>query len=155
MRKSWAFVALVIAGCGGGTDYLGQSPEESAADLAEMGCGVAFDCGVYEIDCDPPTATLRPAEEIYGSQAACESDLADYYADLFAGCAAANLTDDQKDTLNDCLNSGSRSCLSEAEAAEWAEAVCIEGSGALDEVCRRALPVLELCSACANDPADC
>lgn len=147
---------LAAAACGGGTDYLGQSPEDAAADLAQVGCDYAFECGVYELDCDPMEITHHPASDYYDSHAACESQSAAAYRDIFTGCAAANLTDDEKDLLNDCLNANAGAgCRTEAELDELLEQACSGGNAAFDEVCERAFPVLEHCYACFDDPLDC
>jgi hypothetical protein len=144
------FVAL---GCGGSTDYLGESPDEAGADLADTSCDAAFDCGVLMIDCGTPnTATRISGEQAYGSRSECEMDLTDSYTDLFAGCALANLTDSDRDTLNDCLNSGSF-CPAESDFQAIADAVCSgDDPPGITDACRRSSSILSRCFECIDNP---
>lgn len=145
-------LALSLLGaCGSDTDFLGESPEEAASDLAQSNCDAAYDCGLLQVTCGTPnTATRIPADQFYESRADCEMTVSDAYVDLFTGCAAANLSDAQRDTLNDCLNSGAW-CPPESEFQSIADAVC---SGTpppgLSEACQQSTPILERCSQCAN-----
>jgi hypothetical protein len=146
-------VMSVVAACGGSTDYLGESPSEAGGDLAKSSCDTAFDCGVLSIHCGTPnTATLMTGEEFYGTQDECERSLSMTYTDLFTGCAAANLTDDEASALNDCLNSGG-SCPAESDFQAIADAVCSgQNPPNAPESCDQASAVLSRCSECIDNP---
>src|SRR5262245_47945645 len=124
MKARPALVWIILAGCGGSTDYLGQPPDEAAAQLADVGCDLMFECGLYDITCDPPEVTRHDASEYYDSHAACVADLASFYVELFEGCAAANLTEAEKDSLNECLNANRSSCPSQTDIDNAIDQVC-------------------------------
>jgi hypothetical protein len=154
MRKlPWLGIALLGA-CGGDVDYLGLPPAEAASEAAETGCAIAFRCGLIVIDTDtqPCTGSYAPAETEYTSRAACETELAAYYVELFTGCAAANLSDAERADLNDCFNYDP-GCYSESELDDLAAAAC-SGVAYGPESCQRAILVFQRCSTCANDPTD-
>jgi hypothetical protein len=130
-----------------------MSPTEAAAQLAEDGCDIMFDCGLYDIECDPPEVTHHDASEYYDSREACVAEIAPFYIEIFQGCAAANLSEAEKDALNDCLNS-SRSCPSQSDIDDAIDQACNNAPPA-DTACQRAEGVLDRCFTCANDPEAC
>jgi hypothetical protein len=155
MRGSFYLAVMVslLTACGGGTDYLGESPSDAADDLASKTCAAAFDCGVLNIHCGAPnTAEHVSGEAAYGTRMDCEAQVSGTYVDLFNGCAMANLTDDEKDALNDCFNAGG-SCPSEADYQAIADAVCSgQSPPGAPEACDQANAVLSRCSECIDNP---
>ena len=87
-----------------------------------------------------------------GTRMDCEGQVSDTYVDLFNGCAMANLTDDEKDALNDCFNAGG-SCPAEADYQAIADAVCSgQSPPGAPEACDQANAVLSRCSECIDNP---
>lgn len=152
-----ALLSLAVAGCGGDTDYISKDPAEAGPELGEAACDADFECGIISVSCDMGTAVAmrEPAEHLYGSRDACDTMLTTYYTDIITGCAAANLTDDERDQVNACLNSAPY-CPADSELQDVADALCANHlpPGA-DPACMIAQPILQHCTSCAANPASC
>jgi hypothetical protein len=142
-------VIASLAACGGDTDYLAADPAEAAEDLAQAACAGRHECISITISCDPPEAMYSP----YPSEAACVGTLSPIYADLFLGCRALDLTDDERDALNACFNVEIR-CIGEDELADYAAAVCA-GEEWRETACSDVQPLLQACFECGQDPTAC
>ena len=134
---------MVLAACGGTTDYLGMPPEEAGAELADKSCDQLFECDVVEISCDPPTGTRVPAEQFFGSREACTAQLQPDYILLFQGCDLVDLTEDQIDDMNSCFNQDP-GCYSDEEITELVDAVCNDRPYGSEE-CQRSREAVSLC----------
>lgn len=155
MRALLLGVVFSAAACGGGTDYFGLDPDEAAAEAADRACDQAYRCGLYTIDCDPTvTATRDDPSTLFDDRAACDAEIASFYVDFFVACAAAGLTDDEREAINDCLNT-SVSCMSDSELQAYAEAVCEGETPPGNDTCARAQPAFDRCYDCLFDPDTC
>jgi hypothetical protein len=143
----------LAAACGGGNyDFLGNSPEEAGAELAERGCATTFECGEIMIDDSTDPCTAQYGEPSWATPEACEAQLGPAYADLLRGCDAYPLSAAQIADVNECFNI-QRGCLSAADLAELAQDFC-GGDTWGPPACRRAAGWLQLCQMCAQDPPD-
>jgi len=156
-------LSLAFAGCGdneyGGIDYLGEPPAVIGPELGDSACDAVFACGVINVTCDPlmmiAEAVREPAVHFYGSRDVCDTMQTTYYTDLVAGCAAADLSDDERDQINTCLNAAWY-CPADADLQAVADASCaglpLPG---YPESCTFAKPLIDHCLACAANPASC
>jgi hypothetical protein len=123
-RFAYALGFVMFAACGGGgsgVSIVGDTPEEAAAEVADAICDQIQECGEVSVDCtfNQETQMLECVGTIEeaGPHADC---VAEEEPDILADLQACELTDEEMQLGEDCINAQlAQPCITQEELDEY------------------------------------
>ena len=154
-RFAYALCLVVFAACGGGggssVSIVGDPPAEAAAEIADAICDQIVECGEVNFDC-----TFNQETQMVDCVGTIEEGpthadcVAEEEPDILADLEACELTTEEQQLVEDCLNEQlAASCVTQEELDAWLEEVEMgseEPLRPLSETCEMAYTLLNACS---------
>lgn len=114
-------LALFATACGGGSsvDLVGKSDQEQADQVSSAICEQTAECGNVSIEC---TSDANGNLDCTGTIAPVTYDAcyADNYADILGDFQACDLTAEEEQTIENCVNAVlDQSCVSQSELDDY------------------------------------